>query len=128
MKIRVWGIMFLFSFACTISAQNVNRYLKNPLPQSWLGAQAVNESDGYELFQQTLPTEDQWWKLFGDTMLDSLIAQAVDNNYSVLLAINRMNIAKYNVRIARSSYFPTLDFGAGWTKEQTSGQIGRAHV
>ena len=123
MKIRVWGIMFLFSFACTISAQNVNRYLKNPLPQSWLGAQAVNESDGYELFQQTLPTEDQWWKLFGDTMLDSLIAQAVDNNYSVLLAINRMNIAKYNVRIARSSYFPTLDFGAGWTKEQTSGRI-----
>ncbi len=123
MKIWGWGLVFLFLFTNTISAQNVNRYLKKPLPQTWLGAQTGDENDGYELFQQTLPTEDQWWKLFGDTMLDSLIAQAVDNNYSVLLAINRMNIAKYDVRIARSSYFPSIDLGAGWTKEQTSGRI-----
>ena len=93
MKIWGWGLVFLFLFTNTISAQNVNRYLKKPLPQTWLGAQTGDENDGYELFQQTLPTEDQWWKLFGDTMLDSLIAQAVDNNYSVLLAINKIGRA-----------------------------------
>ena len=123
MKIRFWSFMLLTTFTLTVSAQNVSRYLKAPLPQSWLGSQVVSPEGGSELFQQTLPTDDQWWKSFGDIMLDSLIAQAVDRNYSVLLAINRMNIAKYSVRIARSDFFPTLQLGAGWTKEQTSGHI-----
>ena len=123
MKIRFWSLLLLTTLTLTVSAQNVSRYLKAPLPQSWLDSQVVSPEDGSGLFQQILPTDDQWWKSFGDAMLDSLIAQAVDRNYSVLLAINRMNIAKYNVRIARSDFFPSLEFGAGWTKEQTSGHI-----
>lgn len=126
MKIRIWSLVLVLFTTATISAQNVNRYLKSPLPQEWLDASQSNGTNsGSDLFQQTLPTDDQWWKLFGDSTLDSLIAQAVDRNYSVLMAINRMNIAKYNVRIARSSFFPTVNLGAGWTKEQTSGRMSK---
>lgn len=123
MKIRFWSLMLLTTLTFTLYAQNISRYVKAPLPQTWLDSQAISPDESAKLFQQILPTDDQWWKYFGDSMLDSLISKAVDRNYSVLLAINRMNIAKYNVRIARSDYFPTLELGAGWTKEQSSGHM-----
>lgn len=74
-----------------------------------------------EVFRQTLPVDDQWWKSFGDTTLDSLISIAVDRNYSVLTAIDRMNMAKAGLRMERSGFFPTVGINAGWTRQQTSG-------
>lgn len=31
--------------------------------------------------QQPLPSQDEWWKLFKDPILDSLIIKAVNRNY-----------------------------------------------
>lgn len=83
------------------------------MPQAW--------EEGGEVFRQTLPVDDQWWKSFGDTTLDSLISIAVDRNYSVLTAIDRMNMAKAGLRMERSGFFPTVGINAGWTRQQTSG-------
>ena len=60
MNIRMWGIS-LFMFLSTVSAvgQTANRYLKAPLPDEW-------EESG-QVFQQTLPVDDYWWKSFRDT-------------------------------------------------------------
>lgn len=113
MNIRVWGLSLLLFLSSAASAQQADRYLDNPLPQKW--------EEGGQVFQQTLPVDDQWWKSFGDTTLDSLISIAVDRNYSVLTAIDRMNAAKAGLRMERSSFFPTLGINAGWTRQQTSG-------
>ena len=83
------------------------------MPQAW--------EEGGEVFRQTLPVDDQWWKSFGDTTLDSLISIAVDRNYSVLTAIDRMNMSKAGLRMVRSGFFPTVGINAGWTRQQTSG-------
>ena len=56
-----------------------------------------------------------------DHYLDSLISIAVDRNYSVLTAIDRMNMAKAGLRMERSGFFPTVGINAGWTRQQTSG-------
>ena len=83
MNIRAWSIsLLLFLSTVTAVGQTANRYLKAPLPNGW-------EENG-EVFQQTLPVDDHWWKSFGDSKLDSLIALAVDRNYSVAMAINRI--------------------------------------
>ena len=101
MNIRVWGTSLLM-FLSTVTAvgQTANRYLKAPLPQDW-------EESG-EVFQQILPVDDHWWKSFQDTKLDSLIALAVDRNYSVAMAINRIAAARANLWIERSNFFPSI--------------------
>ena len=78
-----------------------------PLPKEW-------EESG-EVFQQTLPVDDHWWKSFQDTKLDSLIALAVDRNYSVAMAINRIAAARANLWAERGNFFPSIGLNAGWT-------------
>ena len=113
MNMRTWSLLLLLFLSSAISAQHADHYLDTPLPQAW--------EEGGEEFRQTLPVDDQWWKSFGDTTLDSLISIAVDRNYSVLTAIDRMNMAKAGLRMERSGFFPTVGINAGWTRQQTSG-------
>lgn len=119
MNIRMWGIS-LFMFLSTVSAvgQTANCYLKAPLPDEW-------EESG-QVFQQTLPVDDYWWKSFRDTKLDSLIALAVDRNFSVAMAINRISAARANLWMERSNFFPSVGLNAGWTREEASGNISAA--
>lgn len=113
MNMRAWSLLLLLFLSSAISAQHADHYLDTPLPQAW--------EEGGEVFRQTLPVDDQWWKSFGDTTLDSLISIAVDRNYSVLTAIDRMNMAKAGLRMERNGFFPTVGINAGWTRQQTSG-------
>lgn len=114
MNVRVWGMsLLLFLSATTVVGQTVDRYLDTPLPKEW-------EESG-ELFQQTLPVDDQWWKSFQDSKLDSLIVLAIDRNYSVAMAINRIAAARANLRSERGNFFPSIGLNAGWTRQETSG-------
>ena len=97
-------------------AQQDGKYLERPLPDRW------QEKD--MLFQQVLPVDDQWWKVFEDTTLDSLINLAMEQNPSVLMAINRIDQAKAQWRISQSEFYPSLTFNGGWTRQQTSGNLG----
>lgn len=73
---------------------------------------------------QVLPAEDGWWKTFGDTMLDSLISLAENNNFDIRAALIRMESASKEIALAKSAYYPTLDASAGWTRTQNAGAIG----
>ena len=92
-----------------------SRYLNKQLPQTW--GQVVADPT----FQQTLPVDDNWWKLFQDPLLDSLIQVAIDQNYTLELAAYRVEVAQTNFRAAKGAYYPTLGLNAGWNKEQSSG-------
>lgn len=113
MKLRIGNIMFLLFLSSVAFPQATNRYLDKPLPQEW-------EEDA-QIFQQVLPVDDQWWKAFQDPILDSLISVAVKQNYSILTAIDRINMAKANLRMERGNFFPTIGLNAGWTRQQSSG-------
>ena len=113
MKLRIGSITFLLFLSSVAFPQATNRYLDKPLPQEW-------EEDA-QIFQQVLPVDDQWWKAFQDPVLDSLISVAVKQNYSILTAIDRINMAKANLRMERGNFFPTIGLNAGWTRQQSSG-------
>ena len=105
MHIRTWCYAVLcLSLPITLPAQKEHKYLDHALPEAW----QENDSD----FQQTLPVDDQWWKNFNDPTLDSLIEVAVKQNYSVLMAADRIAMAKANLRIQQGSYSPTLGLAA----------------
>ena len=114
MNKRVWSIsLLLFLSTVAAFAQTANRYLNAPLPKEW-------EESG-EVFQQILPVDDHWWKSFQDIKLDSLIAVAVDRNYSVAMAIDRIAAARANLWMERGNFFPSIALNAGWTRQETSG-------
>ena len=106
----------LLCLPLAMNAQEAEKYLERPLPDEW------QEKD--MLFQQVLPVDDQWWKVFEDTTLDSLINLAMEQNPSVLMAINRIDQAKAQWRISQSDFYPSLTFNGGWTRQQTSGNLG----
>lgn len=72
-------------------------------------------------FDQTSPTDDIWWQLFGDPTLDSLISIGISNNYDVVAAHRRIEMARQSLRQVRSAYFPAISVDAGWNKARTSG-------
>ena len=114
-RVRLVFCMYLFLGLCAY-AQQAEKYLARPLPEAW------QEQDA--LFQQVLPKDDQWWKSFGNATLDSLITLAMNRNYSVLMAVNRMDQAKASLRVAQSNFYPDFTMDAGWSRKQTSGNTG----
>ena len=114
---RIHLVLFmLILLALRVNGQQAEKYLTHPLPREW------QEEDS--LFQQVLPVDDRWWRAFEDETLDSLIALAIDQNPSVLMAINRIDQAKAQWRISQSELYPSLSFNGGWNRQQTSGYLG----
>lgn len=97
------------------SADNMSKYLDRPLVERW---QQYDENSQ----QAVLPTSD-WWKQFGDPMLDSLIEVGLQRNYNVSMATRRIKIAKNAVGSARASYFPNFSLGIGYENERSSGLL-----
>ncbi|MDE6485709.1 MAG: efflux transporter outer membrane subunit [Duncaniella sp.] len=104
----------LLSIGTLRAADTEADYLSRPMPQSWnYGEDITSVADG----------NVQWWKNFGDTLLDSLIDEGVNKNFNVSIAAHRMEIARQTLNEARSLYFPTFNFNGGWTKSRTSGAM-----
>ena len=74
------------------------------LPASFAGA-AAGESDG--------AVPDDWWRLFGDPLLDELVATALAVNVDVAQAVARIEEADANLRAVDAALLPEIDlFGA----------------
>lgn len=54
----------------------------------------------------------QWWELFGDPELTSLISRAFDGNLSIETAAEKIAQARSTLGITQSGLFPTLDVNA----------------
>lgn len=77
-----------------------------------------------EHFNQTLPTEDNWWARLDDSILDTLITISETHSADVLIAARRITIARQALNTARAGYMPSIDLNAGWTKSRSSGAMG----
>jgi outer membrane protein, multidrug efflux system len=62
-----------------------------------------------------------WWQVFKDPKLQELIRTALKQNYDLQLATERINAARAQVAITRSSLFPQVGAGANFNggKENT---------
>lgn len=111
------AVLLVFcAVACgeSLCARKPVSYLTDSIPRRWTPD---------TMFLQALPTDDRWWRDLNDPCLDSLISLAVRNNYDVLVAANRIRVAKAALRMQQSEYYPSLDFSAGWTKSRASGNL-----
>jgi multidrug efflux system outer membrane protein len=71
-----------------------------------------------EAWYRTMDTQDsvantEWWKIYDDEVLSSLIKIALEENQDLGLALARMQEAEYLVTFTRAEQFPFLDiFGS----------------
>ncbi len=119
-----FNYLFVSAAIAAISCGSFDAYPQTPLkaedmPRQWQYT---------EMYDQTIPTSDTWWKEFGDPVLDSLISIGVSNNYDVLSARRRIEMARQTLRQARSGYYPTLTANGGWTASQASGVTTSHHT
>jgi NodT family efflux transporter outer membrane factor (OMF) lipoprotein len=113
----------LFTVLCVTTASGVN------LPDSVASGDFVASGGGGptgqwsydENFSQVLPTDDDWWLRFDDSLLDSLMMLGIANNTDVVTAEKRIGVAREALNSARAGYYPTVNLNAGWTKTRTSG-------
>lgn len=82
-------------------------YLREPLPQTWLYT-----SD----HTQPSPSADGWWRQFDDAMLDSLIRMAERENFNAAAALKRIEVARRDLQITRSGYWPGITASGGWSR------------
>ncbi|MVW79251.1 efflux transporter outer membrane subunit [Bordetella sp. 02P26C-1] len=62
----------------------------------------------------------EWWKLFNDETLNALEQEAHQANYSLQAAAARLKQARALLGDARSALFPTVEVGAGPTRQRQS--------
>lgn len=62
----------------------------------------------------------QWWKQFNDPLLDDLLNEAVEENYDIRLALEKIEQARAQYRIERSYLWPEIDLNATASRSRIS--------
>ncbi len=85
------------------------------VPVSWRGTRP---------FVEAKPSDDElrpdWWKLFGDPVLDKLVEQAMEANPDLQAAAERFVQARDMMMKARAQYIPQIGIGFGGRHERQS--------
>jgi multidrug efflux system outer membrane protein len=65
----------------------------------------------------------QWWKLFEDPILDTLVEIALRENKDILIAASRMEQARATLGFVKADAFPRVDINAGASRGNSAGNI-----
>ncbi len=83
------------------------------MPAAWSSQPDTAVTDGV--------CPQQWWQSFGDTLLDSLVTVAVENNYDAAMAAGRIAMARATLGSARAAYSPRINASASYTRDKSYG-------
>lgn len=64
-----------------------------------------------------------WWEIFQDETLKSLIDEALRNGYDIRIAAARVEEARANAGIARSEFFPQIQYQGQWSRTKQSDYV-----
>jgi len=84
------------------------------VPQSIRGVPAAEAGEAASL------ADRPWWEIFGDGTLQSLIDEALRNNYDVRMAAWRVEEFRARAGIARSEFYPQIGYQGGWSRGRQS--------
>ena len=63
---------------------------------------------GSDFSNDSIRLDNDWWKMFGDTTLNSLITRAIAQNKNIAIAASRIEEARHNLVVTRSTYWPSI--------------------
>lgn len=62
----------------------------------------------------------RFWEQFGDPVLNELIAEATEGNFSLRVGLERIESARQRFRISTADLFPEIDLNASFERERVS--------
>jgi len=65
-----------------------------------------------------------WWRAFGDPVLETLVRRALDNNGDLKIARSRLQEYRARIRVADSARLPALNLSLGPTRARAIGPFG----
>lgn len=124
MKIKIFTLtsVFLLLVGCAVGP-DFEQPEYNEMPASWGNPKNADEKISAE---RKLSPEDitQWWKLFGDDQLCSLIERAFKSNLDMEITLAKIRQARAGVGITQSGLFPSLDLKGNITDRSSRGMGG----
>ncbi len=115
---RLWIVLLAGSAltGCTVGP-NYRKPAVNT-PNSFRGAEETSTASSPSSL-----AEQKWWDLFQDEQLRQLVRTALEQNFDVRIAANRILQAEAALRITRADQLPTVDVG-GNLRSQRNPQTG----
>jgi outer membrane protein, multidrug efflux system len=118
---KAWKAAVVLIFACLLAACAVGPDYKHPemaLPESWPqqqdnAAQKANSAD------------EQWWHLYGDTILDQLEDEALEHNSDIQVAAAHVLEVRAQLGITEADQYPAVsaNVNESRTKYSTVGMV-----
>ena len=65
----------------------------------------------YSTDEDSTTLENEWWRIFEDTILNRLITTALKSNYDLQSAASKIEEAKAQMKVVRSQYLPSFNLG-----------------
>ena len=101
--LRAGGLPWLLStlvavVGCSVHPAPIDTDIGVPVPEAWAG----------QVYEPETSTGGPWWKSFGDSKLDQLIAEALERNRDLQAAAARIAAAEAEARIAGSDLSPQI--------------------
>lgn len=106
----------------SFAQDSATAYLKDKMPERWGYSPAISAGVADK------DEKTDWWKNFEDPLLDSLVIEGLQNNFSVQMAVRRINIAANQVRQVMSGYYPSVNLNGGYTYGRNAGAISGSHI
>lgn len=86
---------------------------------------AISVPDNFSYAGGPAGGDRMWWKTFESNELNSLIADALENNFDVKAVKARLDQARASLEKERASFLPELDYSAGGQKKETKVKTSR---
>ncbi len=113
-RIFIFCMGLLLTVAVQSQMPQIRPLQLDSLPDRW--ADSVS-------FVRPLPSQDNWWLQFNDTMLICLIDMAVANNADIVTAINNIELARNQYRSVVGNFYPTVDLQASYSPTRQSAAV-----
>jgi len=110
-KIRLKAVVALTMASGLLSGCMVGPNYRRPVVQTPATVRDLSEKP-QALAQAASYADLPWWQVFQDTQLQELIRTALKQNYDLQIATERINEARAQVAVTRSSLFPQVQ-GSG---------------
>jgi NodT family efflux transporter outer membrane factor (OMF) lipoprotein len=113
------AIVFLAAVSIALAACNFAPHYARPTSEP--APPAYQEAGGWKTAQPAdAGNRGPWWSIYGDAQLDALENQVTVSNQNLKAAFARLQQARAQTRIERSSLFPTVTAGPRASRERQS--------
>jgi multidrug efflux system outer membrane protein len=119
MNTRLIQLVLALLVLVIINACKVGPNYKTPEPE--IDSTAVYRYDSLQLAMTDSVLNVNWWELFQDPILDTLINIGLQENKDILIASARIEQAREQVGIAKADYWPKFGYQVGASRGSVLG-------